>query len=713
MTDYALLEIGLHRYNITQYRAEPRLWEPGKDVEQRPPNDASLLLQFDLDQLGREAAYDDTYGPLLTNSLFGAQGVRTLFDQARTLQSRDPPVPLRLRLYIGSSAPELHDLRWETLRDPQNMDAILALDDNVLLSRYLSSWDWRPVQLQVKSNLKALAVIANPRELEHHHLADVDVSGELERVRAGLGEIPADVLCRCEGINIAALNVNVVGVPTMAQLESHLRQEYDILYLVAHGVLNDQGAWVWLEDADGNAHYVRADGPDGLVTRLAQLPRLPRLIILASCQSGGTGAEWAGTDSGALVALGPRLAEVGVPAVVAMQGSISMTTVAGFMPKFFEVLRTTGQIDDAMAVARRFVRGKGRDDWWMPALFTRLHSGRLWYEPAFVQDGFPTWPDLVESIREGECTPVIGPGLIEFLSGSLQEVARHWADTSHFPMSPQTFHSLPHVACYLATMQSTMYTRSLLKNHLREEIRLRHHDELQDKPPEMSLAELISTLGEQRRHIDDTDPYKVLAQLGADVYINANPDDLLFQALEEAGRKPRRAVSTWNDQINKQIDRADSRFFQDPSWRPSAKEPLIYHIFGHLDLSRSLVISEDDYFDYLVWVSQQRQQGNKISQIPNRVRGVWGQNALLFLGFEVDDWIFRVLLHSIGKRANGGQTFKSVAVQVNPDQSPYLDYERACKYLKKYLDQFYNLNVYWGTAQDFIRDLWDHRHEWQ
>lgn len=50
---------------------------------------------------------------------------------------------------------------------------------------------------------------------------------------------------------------------------------------------------------------------------------------------------------------------------------------------------------------------------------------------------------------------------------------------------------------------------------------------------------------------------------------------------------------------------------------------------------------------------------------------------------------------------------------MNPDQSPYLDYERACRYLKKYLDQFHNLNLYWGTAQDFVRDLWDRRQEWQ
>lgn len=706
MTDYALLEIGLHLKDANQYRAEPRLWLPGDDAERRPPPAASLEVEFDLDQLGRKAAYDDAYGTLLTSSLFGAQGVRTLFDQARALR-----VPLRLRLYVGASAPALHNLRWETLRDPGDPDTILALDENVLLSRYLSSWDWRPVRLGAKADLRALVVVANPTELAQHRLAEVDVADELARARAGLGEIPMDALCRSEDSRCAQLGVDVIGPPTLGQIDCHLRRAYNILYLVAHGALVDKVPRVWLEDPEGNADIVRPDGPDGLVTRLAELPELPRLVILASCQSGGEGAEWAGTDGGALSALGPRLAEKGVPAVVAMQGSVSKTTVASFMPRFFKELRGGGQIEAAMAVARRAVRGEGREDWWMPALFTRLHSGCLWYEPAFVQEQFSTWPDLVAAIRTGRCTPIVGPGLIEFLLGSPQDVARRWADASHFPMSRQAFHSLPHVARYLATMQSTMYPPSLLERHLREEIWLRHRDKLQGQPPETSLGELISAIGRQRRQADATDPYKVLALMGAEVYINANPDDLLFDALGEAGRKPRRAISTWNDQI----DRYDDRFLQHVDWRPSRDEPLIYHLFGHLALPESLVISEDDYLDYLVWVSQQRKQGKDSSEIPTRIRGAWRMNALLFLGFEIDDWIFRVLLQSISSCGSGGRgrRFKSVAVQMNPDQSPYLDYERACRYLKKYLDRFHNLNLYWGTAQDFVRDLWDRRQEWQ
>ena len=76
----------------------------------------------------------------------------------------------------------------------------------------------------------------------------------------------------------------------------------------------------------------------------------PRLIVLASCESAGKGT------GEALQALGPRLAEAGVPAVIAMQGSISMGTAARFMPVFFRELRRDGHIDRAMSVAREAVK---------------------------------------------------------------------------------------------------------------------------------------------------------------------------------------------------------------------------------------------------------------------------------------------------------------------------------------------------------------------
>jgi hypothetical protein len=125
-----------------------------------------------------------------------------------------------------------------------------------------------------------------------------------------------------------------------------------------------------LEDAQGNVAVT--DGRE-LAARVGEMARLPLLVVLVSCQSGGR------QDAEAQAALGPLLAAAGVPAVLAMQGNVSMVTMAAFVPVFFEELRRDGQIDRAMAVARGRVRQE--PDAWMPILWMRLGDGRLWMAP--------------------------------------------------------------------------------------------------------------------------------------------------------------------------------------------------------------------------------------------------------------------------------------------------------------------------------------------
>ena len=179
--------------------------------------------------------------------------------------------------------------------------------------------------------------------------------------------------------------------------------------------------WLFLEREDGTADRVRGGE---LVTRIQELEDRPRLVVLVSCQSAGAGdVEPASQDGGALAGLGPRLAEAGVPAVIAMQGNITMKTAAAFMPVFFQELRRDGQVDRATAVARGAVRE--RPDWWMPVLFMRLKSGRIGYKPGFSAEagGLQKWPAVVHNIQAGRCTPIVGPGLTEWLLGSRQEIA--------------------------------------------------------------------------------------------------------------------------------------------------------------------------------------------------------------------------------------------------------------------------------------------------
>lgn len=312
----------------------------------------------DMDAL-RQREFDPAgYGASLAGQLLADPAVRGRFDEALAVAASQR-MPLHLRLFIGREAEALHALRWETLRLPDS-SAPVASDEWVRFSRYLDSDGWRPVLVPVQGALRALVAIASP-DMSGSTLAEVRTDVELDAARRGLEGIPA-------------VELATRGQVTLNNLLAHLRDGCDILYLVAHGNLVDGEPQVLLETEQGG----RAWTPGAeLAARLGEMDRLPSLAVLLSCQSAGTGsAEPAGQDGGALAGLGPRLAAAGVPAVVAMQGNVSMATAAAFTPAFLTELRRDGQVDRAMAVARGAVRGQ--PDWWMPVLFTRLTDGRIW-----------------------------------------------------------------------------------------------------------------------------------------------------------------------------------------------------------------------------------------------------------------------------------------------------------------------------------------------
>ncbi len=683
MTEYADLEIGLHRRDAENYGVELRFIHPQGDADVRLTGGTPALAQFDLDRFRAMALDADAYGEHLTESLFANAEVRAAFLQSRS-SAQTLDVPLRMRIFIGPSAPELHSLRWETLRDPQD-GSHLVTGEHLLFSRYLSSLDWRPVSLRPRADLKALVVIASPEDVADWQpggrpLTPLDVDGELERARNGL-----------EGIPLTPLVTG--GNPTLERISAELREGYDVLYLTCHGALLEGEPHLWLEDEEGQADVVAGTE---LVTRLREMRQRPRLVILASCQSAGQGDSARSDDGGALAALGPRLAETGIPAVIAMQGNVTMQTVAEFVPVFFRELQRDGQIDRAMAVARGAVRE--RADWWVPVLFMRLKSGRLWYAPGFAEErrGLEKWPALVRNIRQGRCTPILGPGLTEHLVGSRQQIAQRWAEAYQFPMAAHDQENLPQVAQYLAVNQDAMFLRDELEAYLCREIRDRYAIGSADDLCDTSLNDLVSTVGAQFRASHPAEPHRVLAQFPLAIYITANFSNILAEALTEVGKEPKVELCRWNEFV----EMLPSVYDDEPGYRPSEQSPLVYHLFGHLKEPDSVVLTEDEYFDYLIGVTRDK------DLIPPVVRRALADTALLFLGFRMEDWDFRVLFRSLmsqeGRRRRS--RYAHVAVQIDPEQGRIQEPERARRYLESYF-QGADISIYWGSVTDFVQEL--------
>ncbi len=687
MIQYADFEIGLHRRVSGTYSVEMCFSQPNEDCDHRDAAEA----QFDFNTLRAAASDPLAYGQKLAEGLFASPQARVAFERARTaVQQQTPPLGLRVRLLIGLSAPELHILRWETLTLPGSV-SLLSTNESMLFSRYLSSQDWRPVRLRPKSDLKALVVAAGPADLQQvYSLAPIDAAAEIERARQNLGDIPMTALPA--GGRRATLNELIACLRDGAP---------DILYLVCHGALIRGEPWLLLEGEDGNAQ--RVAGSD-LVNRLQDLPDRPRLVVLLSCQSAGQGKDGdaAGTKPSAigLPALGPRLAEAGIPAVLAMQGEMSMETAARFMPAFFREVCRDGQIDRALAAARGEVRD--RPDFWMPVLYSRLKSGQIWYVPRFSGSGFDAWEALHNAIHEKRCTPVLGPGLMEPWLGRQSELARHWAEKYRYPLASFDRDELPRVAQYISRRDGAVALQSELNRALREEIQKRFPSAI---PGELAQAEfwtlpqarkVMRAVAEQSWDGPAMQIQRWLAGLRLPIYITTNPDDLLTQALEKCGAKPQVRLCPWWGPADE--EELESKCLYDGE--PSESEPLVYHLYGHLATPASLVLSEDNFFDFLIGFTRQK------SHIPPIVRDVLMSTSLLFLGFRTDDWAYRVLFRTLIAQKGAAQfrENKHVNAQVEPEEGRLVDTERARRYLEEIFTKD-NIAIYWGRSEDFLRDL--------
>jgi len=326
-------ELTLRPHDASGYALDARCTLSDSDGDIRLP--AGLhLAPIDLTRLRSLALDDSAYGKTLSESLFADADVRNVLAQAVAL-TETKNVSLRLRLLIDANAPDLHAVRWELLRNPLDGEP-LCTSERILFTRYLSSQDWRAIAAKPQGQLRALVVIANPSDLARYKLAEFDTQSESARIVTALS-----------AIYVTTLTTN--GQATLNNLMAKLRDGCDILYLVTHGALIGQQPHLWLEKPDGTADVVNGGE---LVTCLAELQEPPRLVVLASCQS----AKMEMTGDGVLSALGPRLAASGVAAVIAMQGNITLRTVATFMLTFFHDPQRARVLDRSLLVARGALR---------------------------------------------------------------------------------------------------------------------------------------------------------------------------------------------------------------------------------------------------------------------------------------------------------------------------------------------------------------------
>jgi hypothetical protein len=317
------------------------------------------------------------------------------------------------------------------------------------------------------------------------------------------------------------------------------------------------------------------------------------------------------------------------------------------------------------------------------------------------RDEFEKWNSLAGFIREKTCTPILGLGLSEFILGSRREIALRWAEKHGFPLAVQDRDVLPRVAQYIVTQQSPAYLPVAIRDAIRDEILRRFEVDLPADLRQVNswsnadLDNALELLSKKYLEKNPADPYRMLARMHLPLYIATGPLDLTRQALIEAGAEPELRVCPWNKWIPKEKVIYEGT--------PTPEKPLVYHLFGHISVPNSVVFAEDRYFDYLIGITLNKRL------IPSFVRAALNNTSLLFLGFQMDDWEFRVFFRYL--MAQEGREllkfYSHAAVQIEPEEERILDIKRARNYLEEYFHGE-NIGIYWGSSEEFLSTLWQY-----
>ena len=623
-------------------------------------------------------------GQRLLDTLLADANLRSAWAEARGQAPHR-----RIRLRIDTLASELHTLPWEQLQDGP---ALLSAHADTPFSRYLPialPWggpvDERPIRL--------LVLISDPADIEQKYgLPPADVDLERSTLQSAF-----------DSADPTTLQVDFLEPPiTLERLEQMLRDNenggYHIIHYVGHGAFSDKRAQavLYLQDDDGNT---RLAFDDQLAQLLARQGIQPRLIFLSACQSASR------SSSDAFLGLAPKLVSVGVPAVVAMQDLVSVESTLIFSQSFYQRLLEHGQVDLAVNEARSSLLTADRPDAAVPVLFMRLKSGSLWGAEADARGQIlgtrnprVFWSGLIRMIQQSKCTPIIGHRVHGRWLPLAAEIATAWAGEHDYPFSDS--HDLPHVAQYLASHQGDDFPRYELLDAATRILTDRLPQELRPDGRFDSLTQLIQSVGWQHLTADDpNDVHRVLASLNLPLYLTTNYDNFMVEALSALGKQPSREICRWHELL----DGLPSLFEDDPDYQPTLDAPLVYHLLGSDEEPDSLVLTQDHYLDYLVQVSA------AMERIPHYIWAALANSSLMFLGFSLDDWEFRVIIRGLVATREQRRRFKHVAVQLETDDDTETDSTAVQTFLQQYF-QDAEINVFWGSVQQFVAEL---REQWE
>lgn len=280
------------------------------------------------------------------------------------------------------------------------------------------------------------------------------------------------------------------------------------------------------------------------------------------------------------------------------------------------------------------------------------------------------WELLLGRIKDKECTPFLGAGTCFDVLPLGSKIANEWAQKWHYPLI-ESCDDLARVSQFLAIEYDPVFPKEEIRNLLKDV-----------SPPNFK---------------EKNEPHGLLADLKLPIYMTTNYDDFMFQALKDRYSDPKLELCRWNTYLKKN---QKSLFDSVSGFDPTPANPLVFHLHGHYLTPLSMVLTEDDYLDFLVGISEDK------DLLPSRILEAWAGTSLLFLGYRLADWDFRVLFRSIVSYLERSIGRAHISVQLVPgeDRITKKQKQKAQEYLNNYFNEL-KIKVFWGTCREFADEL--------
>jgi hypothetical protein len=293
--------------------------------------------------------------------------------------------------------------------------------------------------------------------------------------------------------------------------------------------------------------------------------------------------------------------------------------------------------------------------------------------------GEKDWDRLLLKINHQLCTPFLGSGASAGVLPTGKMIARSLAQEYGYPFSDSD--NLVRVAQFVAVQNGD------------------------PDIPKLKVIEQFAGKGPPNFAAED-EIHGTVAELNLPLYITTNYDDFMTRALQRDAppRTPRRELCYWH------LIRQQERLPETPPLNPTPEAPVVYHLHGRLSEPKSMVLTEDDYLDFLMCISQTQEL------LPPKIEEAFASTSLLFLGYSLEDMNFKVLFRKLAAYKRIGRGGRHFSVQLAPKlgaDTPSAEEKERVRHQLEYLSTYYgsiDVKVYWGTCQDFARDL---RNRWR